>query len=44
MIGPTFSCIIAKQFQKLRRGDRFWYENFFFPSSFTEGKVPEIPR
>ena len=38
MIGPTFACIIANQFSLLRKGDRYWYENPGFPSSFTPGK------
>ncbi|MCP9265490.1 Chorion peroxidase [Dirofilaria immitis] len=44
LVGPTFACIIGKQFQKIRRGDRFWYENFFVPSAFTLEQLGEIRR
>lgn len=27
---------------QIRHGDRFWYENFFQPSAFTEAQLNEI--
>ncbi|KAG8272469.1 hypothetical protein J6590_040624 [Homalodisca vitripennis] len=42
MVGPVFSCIIALTFRNVKRGDRFWYENSGWPSSFTPDQLREI--
>ncbi|RWS20468.1 peroxidase-like protein, partial [Leptotrombidium deliense] len=44
IIGPTFACIVARQFSNIRRGDRFWFENSGFPSSFTPDQLAELRK
>jgi len=44
LIGPTFSCIIGRQFHNIRHGDRFWYENPGWPSSFTAEQLDSIRK
>ncbi|KAM4527392.1 eosinophil peroxidase-like isoform 1-T2 [Odontesthes bonariensis] len=34
-VGPLFACLIATQFQRIRQGDRLWYQN---PGVFTSGQ------
>ena len=37
VVGPTFGCLLGQQFQILKKGDRFWYENNIPPSAMTKG-------
>lgn len=40
-IGPLFTCILIEQFQRLRDGDRFWYEN---PTTFKKEQLKQIKQ
>ncbi|XP_017886411.1 uncharacterized protein LOC108628767 isoform X2 [Ceratina calcarata] len=44
IVGPTFSCLIADQFVRLQKGDRFWYELSGQPHSFTEEQLVELRK
>ena len=44
LVGPTFACLIARQFVNLRRGDRFWYENAGYPAQFTIDQLDELRK
>lgn len=40
-VGPTFACIIGREFRNLRKGDRFWFER---SQEFTESQLEQIRR
>ncbi|GAB0087328.1 peroxidase [Sergentomyia squamirostris] len=44
IVGPVIACIVAQQFVNSRNGDRFWYENGGFNSSFTPAQLASIRR
>ncbi|KAL1438784.1 hypothetical protein MTO96_047713 [Rhipicephalus appendiculatus] len=42
IVGPTFSCILGHMFQRLKYGDRFYYEHASQAGSLTSGQLNEI--
>ena len=45
VLGPTHSKIIASQFARLKRGDRFFYEDNTDPNvAFSEAEVNEVKK
>lgn len=43
-VGPTFECLLKKQFVTMRNSDRFWYENDIPPSGLTPAQLAEIRK
>lgn len=44
LVGPTFSEIIADQFSRFRKGDRYFFEHnpSINPGAFTEGQLQQL--
>lgn len=43
-VGPTFACIIGRQFHLLRAADRFWFESSQGPHAFTADQLDSIKQ
>ncbi|XP_011505800.1 PREDICTED: peroxidase-like [Ceratosolen solmsi marchali] len=44
LIGPTFTCLIADQFERLQVGDKYWYESANQSGSFNEDQLKELRK
>ncbi|MGH0114557.1 UNVERIFIED_CONTAM: hypothetical protein FKN15_020468 [Acipenser sinensis] len=40
-VGPALMCLFVTQFQRLRNGDRLWYEN---PGVFTQAQLTQLKQ
>ncbi|CAH1786066.1 unnamed protein product [Owenia fusiformis] len=42
-VGPTFACLLGKQFENLRKGDRYWHENMG-PGMFSQDQLTALDK
>ncbi|XP_060597408.1 thyroid peroxidase-like [Ruditapes philippinarum] len=43
-VGPTFACLLGKQFKKLREGDRYWHETQDPIIKFSKDQLTELRK
>ena len=44
LVGETFHAILKDQFERLRDGDRFWYENYFWGRELKKIKQTTLAK
>ncbi|XP_067656764.1 thyroid peroxidase-like [Haliotis asinina] len=44
IVGPTFACLIGRQFGLIKKGDRFWYELNRPVTGFSRAQLAEIRK
>ncbi|XP_050422954.1 lactoperoxidase-like isoform X2 [Adelges cooleyi] len=44
LLGPTLTCLLADQFVRIKRGDRYWYETEEKPQAFDENQLSEVRK
>ncbi|XP_067664572.1 chorion peroxidase-like [Haliotis asinina] len=44
ILGPTFTCLLGKQFQAFKKGDRFWFEGNNEYVKFSPEQLAEIRK
>ncbi|XP_068223713.1 peroxidase-like isoform X1 [Palaemon carinicauda] len=44
LLGPTFTCLIADQFLRIKKGDRYWFEYKGSPAPFTKAQLTQLHK
>ncbi|XP_047500269.1 peroxidase-like [Penaeus chinensis] len=41
-LGPTFTCVLAEQFSRIRQADRYWYETHIDDTKFDDDQLKAL--